>query len=102
MSTDSGQPEAGLCGSDRGRLRHDDVQPGTPGGGSPEASPGGVDDWSVAFKVLSGAISRQFVSGDLLYLLALTLKREVGIEAARVFADHADLNRDRQVHTFMG
>ena len=104
MSTDSGQPEAGLCRRGGGRVRANDVQPGEATGGSPDARAGADDetDWRQAFRVLSATLSRQMVSGDLLYLVALSIRDNAGVEPAREFAEHVGLNRDRRTHTFMG
>ena len=55
-----------------------------------------------AFKVLSAALGREFISGDVLYFIACSLKEECGPEMAREFAEHAVLNRGKSTHDFMG
>lgn len=59
-------------------------------------------DYERAYKVLCAALGREFVSSSVLYFSVLAVRDAVGVEAARVAADHMGLNRSKETHSFMG
>ena len=95
MSINKREPETGISHSDQRGMQLDSVQPG-PGDCKEEV------DWKKAFQILSASLSRQFVSGSVIYLIAMDVKKQAGEEALSVMAEAVCLNRDRSVHKFMG
>jgi hypothetical protein len=95
MSTSDGESRVGpVCSNKRGVLEHD-VQ-------HRQRDSEGETDWKTAFQVLSASLAKQFVSGDVVYLVSRDVKKYAGEEAFRVMGEAACLNRDRLVHEFMG
>ena len=81
------------------------------GGGGPPRPPRDGDgdrrpdkDWRYNFRALSAILGSQFVSGDLLYLVASELEHQIGEEAANEFRMCVTAGRlpNKHVHDFMG
>lgn len=61
-------------------------------------------DWRYNFRALSAILGGQFVSGDLLYLVASELEHQIGTEAANEFRLCVTAGRlpNKHIHEFMG
>jgi hypothetical protein len=99
--------QAGIERSDGrgGGLLGNDVQRCEEIARSADASFGENDEeirWRQAFRVLSSVLSRQWVSGDLLVLVAYELRDHFPDEVVREYVEHAGLNRSKIAQNFMG
>lgn len=59
-------------------------------------------DWKKAFDTLSESIGRQWVSGDMLFLISKSLEAETRPEVVLAFLDGVKRTRQKHVQDFMG
>ena len=95
MSVNKREPETGISHSDQRGVQLNTVQPRS--GDCKEEV-----DWKKAFQVLSASLSKQFVSGSVIYFIAMDVRNHVGEDAFSVMVEAACLNRDKGVQNFMG
>ena len=105
MPTSKQEPGVVRVNGNRGGLLVNDVQRSEEIPRGTNAFPRETDEeasWRHAFRVLSAVLSRQFVSGDLLVLVAYELRDHLSDEAVQEYVEHAGLNRSKIVNNFMG